>query len=69
MTTPYQAQIKTILKRLIANMDLMETYAQHEVTARDEIPEALLYGDTMKALDRATKRLNDKHKAKRQQNA
>ncbi|KAB7613303.1 hypothetical protein F9L33_11905 [Amylibacter sp. SFDW26] len=66
MNTPFQAKIKTIHQRLIHNMDLMDSYAKFEVTARDTIPEALLYGDSMKALDRAVKRLNEQHKAKLQ---
>ncbi len=65
MPPHFQTKIKDMSQRLIHNMDLMETYAKFEVTARDTIPEALLYGDSMKALDRAVKRLNEQHKANR----
>ncbi len=64
MNTHFETKIKDISQRLIQNMDLMDIYAKFEVTARDTIPENLLYGDSMKALDRAVKRLNEKHKAK-----
>ena len=66
MNTHFETKIKDISQRLIQNMDLMDIYAKFEVTARDTIPENLLYGDSMKALDRAVKRLNEKHKAKMQ---
>ncbi len=66
MPPHFQTKIKDMSQRLIHNMELMETYAKFEVTARDTIPEALLYGDSMKALDRAIKRLNEQHKAKLQ---
>ena len=64
MNTQFQSKIKAIHQRLLQNMDLMDAYAKFEVTARDEIPESLLYGDSMKALDRAVKSLNEKHKAR-----
>ncbi len=64
MPPHFQTKIKDMSQRLIHNMELMETYAKFEVTARDTIPEALLYGDSMKALDRAVKRLNEQHKAR-----
>jgi hypothetical protein len=39
----------------------MDYYAKHEITARDEITEGLLYADSMKALDKAAQRLNTAH--------
>ena len=66
MTDTYQATIKQILIRLDDMMKVMDLYAKHEITARDEISENLLYADSMKALDRAVQRLNDKHKNARE---
>jgi hypothetical protein len=59
MTDSYTLKIKEISERLIQNIILMDQYAKFEVKARDEIDEALLYSDSMKALDRAAQRLND----------
>lgn len=42
-------------------ISMMDYYAKHEITARDEITESLLYADSMKALDRAAQRLNTAH--------
>lgn len=68
MTDTYQATIKQVLKRLDDMMETMDLYAKHEAKARDEISENLLYADSMKALDRAVQRLNDKHKNERKIN-
>jgi hypothetical protein len=59
MTDSYTHKIKEISEQLIQNIILMDQYAEFEVKARDQIDEALLYSDSMKALDRAAKRLND----------
>jgi hypothetical protein len=59
MTDSYTIIIQEISERLIQNIILMDQYAKFEVKARDEIDEALLYSDSMKALDRAAQRLND----------
>lgn len=59
MTDSYMHKIKDISERLIQNIILMDQYAEFEVIARDQIDETLLYSDSMKALDRASQRLND----------
>ena len=61
MTDTYIIQLKEISERLIHNIAMMDIYAKLEITARDEIDQALLYSDSMKALDRAAQRLNDTH--------
>ncbi len=61
MTEPYHIRIKEFSKRLDNLITVMDYYAKHEITARDEITEGLLYADSMKALDKAAQRLNTAH--------
>jgi len=61
MTDPYHIKIKAFSKRLDDLINVMDYYAKHEVTARDEITESLLYADSMKSLDKAAQRLNTAH--------
>ena len=61
MTDTYHIKIKEFSKRLDDMISMMDYYAKHEITARDEITESLLYADSMKALDRAAQRLNTAH--------
>jgi hypothetical protein len=63
MTDTYHIKIKEFSKRLDDMIIVMDFYAKYEITARDQIPEDLLYADSMKALDRAAQRLNLGHKA------
>lgn len=65
MTDAYIIQIKEISERLIHNIAMMDIYAKFEIIARDEIDQAVLHSDSMKALDRAAQRLNDAHTKKR----
>ncbi len=61
MTDTYIIQLKEISERLIHNIAMMDIYAKLEIIARDEIDQALLHSDSMKALDRAAQRLNNTH--------
>ncbi len=65
MTDAYTLQLKEISERLIHNIAMMEIYVKFEIIARDEIDQAVLHSDSMKALDRAAQRLNDTHTKKR----
>ena len=61
MTDTYITRLTEVSERLIHNIAMMDIYAKFEIIARDEIDQALLHSDSMKALDRAAKRLNDAH--------
>ena len=63
MTDTYHIKIKEFSERLNDMIIIMDFYAKHEITARDQIHEGLLYADSMKALDRAAQKLNTAHKA------
>lgn len=62
MNNAYQILISETLLQLAANIELMDLYAKFEITERDHISESLLYADSMKALDRAGKKLNEAHR-------
>lgn len=40
----------------------MDIYAKYEITEKDNIPEDLLFADSIKALGRTVKKLNEAHK-------
>ncbi len=65
MTDTYDKKIKQMSKQLDDMITTMDLYAKYEITAQDKISESLLYSDSMKALDTAGQRLNDKHKKTR----
>ncbi len=65
MTDTYDKKIKQMSKQLDDMITTMDLYAKYEITAQNKISESLLYSDSMKALDTAGQRLNDKHKKTR----